>query len=126
MNDYVDLLKSGSRSLNSEIQKILGLATIYGDSVVHDAVSELLQTATIGVDNLELLLKAQHNRDDTLHPAPLNFQNSKLNRVPPAVDLRRYDAFLFEASRSSQSITTEASNEVQNDNNPVSKKANNT
>ena len=115
MTDYIELLKSGSRSLRSEVQKILGLATVYGDNVVHDAVNELLQTATIGVDNLELLLKARHNPDHTLNPAPLNFQNSKLNRVPKAVDLRRYDAFLFEANRSI-TTTTEASNEENNDN----------
>jgi hypothetical protein len=83
MSDYIELLKSGTRSLRAEVQKILGLSTIYGDSVVHDAVIELLQTATIGVDNLELLLKARHNPETTLNPAPLNFQNSKLNRVPP-------------------------------------------
>lgn len=120
MGDYIELLKSGTRSLRSEVQKILGLATIYGDSIVHEAVSELLQTATVGVDNLELLLKARHNPDHTLNPAPLNFQNSKLNRVPLAVDLRRYDAFLFEANRSITTIT-EASQEVPNDNNTAPK-----
>ena len=121
MNDYVELLKSGSRSLRSEVQKILGLATIYGDSAVHDAISELLITATIGVDNLELLLKARHNPETALNPAPLNFQKSYLNRVHQTVDLRRYDAFLFGVDRFQSTTTTQEasnnSNEVPNDNN---------
>lgn len=100
MVDYLELLKSGTRSLRAEVQKILGLATIYGDVPVHDAVSELLATATVGVDNLELLLKARHNPEHLLNPAPLSFQNDRLNRVHQAVDLRRYDAFLFEDGRS--------------------------
>lgn len=115
MNEYIELLKSGSRSLRSEVQKILGLATIYGDSIVHDAVGELLQTSTLGVDNLELLLKARHDPATTLNPTPLNFQNSRLNRVHQTVDLRRYDALLFEANRSLIS-PKEASPEAQDDN----------
>ena len=112
VHDYIELLKSGSRSLRSEVQKILGLATIYGEPAVHAAIEELLSTATVGVDNLELLLKARHNPEEAdLKPAPLNFQNSRLNRMPPTIDLRRYDALLFGSDRlaSSPSPTTEAS-----------------
>jgi transposase len=111
MNEYVELLKSGTRSLRAEVQKILGLATIYGETAVHDAAAELLDTATIGVHNLELLLKARHNPDNPLNPAPLNFQNSRLNRVHQTVDLRRYDALLFEANRPS-SLTEASTSEV--------------
>jgi hypothetical protein len=114
LTDYIELLKSGPRSLRSEVQKILGLSTIYGDPAVHDAVCELLLTATVGVDNLELLLRARHDPNVPLNPAPLNFQNARLNRIHHTVDLRRYDAFLFEANRSS--ISTEASSEVPHDN----------
>jgi transposase len=114
MSEYIELLKSGSRSLRSEVQKILGLSTIYGDAAVHEAVCELLDTATIGVNNLELLLKVRHDPESQLNPAPLNFQNSRLNRMHHTVDLRRYDAFLFEGNRSL--TPTEASNEVPHDN----------
>ena len=97
MTDYLNLLKSGHRSIRSEISRILALATIYGDGPVNAAARELLNSGIIGVDNLELALKSAH---EEIAPAPITFQNSKLNRVVPTVDLRRYDALLFASADS--------------------------
>lgn len=97
MVDYVELLRSGNRSIRSELSKILALATVYGDNGVHDACKELLQRGIIGVEALEIALKSAHDpAEKTLPPQPMSFSNEKLNRSVPVVDLRRYDALLFD------------------------------
>jgi transposase len=101
MAEYLDLLKSGSRSVRNEVTRILALATVYGEAEVNAGASELLKRGIIGVENLELALKASlHPAENELNPAPLNFQKAKLNRVVPTVDLRRYDALLFGSTKS--------------------------
>lgn len=102
MTQYLDLLKAGNRSLRNELGKILALSTVYGQEPVHSACTELLTAGIIGVDNLELFLKSKQiqTEQNQLQPAPLQFQNTKLNREIPAADLRRYDAILFESSHS--------------------------
>lgn len=92
MGDYLNLLRSGHRSIRNEVSRILALATVFGDVAVNATARDLLAHGVIGVDNLELALKRTH---EEIAPAPITFQNSKLNRVVPTVDLRRYDALLF-------------------------------
>ena len=101
MPDYLNLVRAGHRSMRNEVSKILALATIYGDRAVNDACKSLLSNSIIGVENLELSLKTSHHPSEhALQPSPLTFQNSKLNRVVPTVDLRRYDALLFASAAS--------------------------
>ena len=101
MAGYLDLIRSGHRSMRNEISKILALATIYGEKYVNLACEDLLKGGVIGVENLELALKTKHHPSEyELQPAPLQFQNSKLNRTVPTVDLRRYDALLFQSASS--------------------------
>jgi transposase len=95
MASYLDLLRSGARSLRNEASKILALATVYGEAEVNDAARELLKLAIVGVENMELILKNKTRLTETA-PHPLQFQDSKLNRFVPSVDLRRYDTLLFE------------------------------
>jgi hypothetical protein len=101
MNEYINLLKSGERSLRAELMRILALQTVYGDARVHDAAGELLSRGIIGVASLEISLKAQHHpKDAGLMPAPLTFtQNEKLNRVVRSIDLRRYDTLILESMK---------------------------
>ena len=47
-----------------------------------------------------------------LHPEPINFNNQKLNRTVPVVDLRRYDALLFEDNQLSASEIIEVPHAV--------------
>jgi hypothetical protein len=104
MKEYVDLLRSGHRSLRVELARILALATVYGDRLVHEACWSLLDAGIIGVEALELTLKRLHNPAQTeLKPEPINFNNQKLNRTVPVVDLRQYDALLFEHNEPSAS-----------------------
>jgi hypothetical protein len=99
MGPYLDLLRSGQRSMRTEVARILALATVYGETEVNEAATELLSRSIVGVDSLEISLKARnHPSEKELMPAPLNFQKAKLNRVVPTVDLRRYDALLFESA----------------------------
>ena len=106
MAEYVNLLKSGHRSLRSELSRILALATIYGDRYVHEAVWSLLDRGIIGVESLEITLKSLHHpAGSALNPEPISFSNQKLNRNFPVVDLRRYDALLFEQHNNSASET---------------------
>lgn len=102
MQEYVDLLRTGPRSLRSELTRILALATVYGDQAINDACANLLKAGMVGVDELELTLKRLHHPAvNKLQPEPINFHNQKLNRVMPVVDLRRYDALLFETNNKS-------------------------
>jgi transposase len=96
MNEYIELLRSGHRSLRVELAKILALATVYGDQAVHLACRELLSLSMIGVEHLELTLKKKYHPSQK-RPELMNFQNQKLNRIVPVPDLRRYDALLFES-----------------------------
>ena len=111
MVDYINLLRAGERSLRTELSRILALATVYGETNVHRAATELLERGIIGVASLEIALKAVHHPSTmTLHPEPIKFENEKLNRVVPAIDLRRYDALLLESVKKS-SVSEEESNE---------------
>jgi hypothetical protein len=99
MAEYIELLRSGHRSLRNELNRILALSTIYGDSAVHDACIDLLERGVLGVEALELTLKRLHHPSNAkLSPEPISFSNEKLNRAFPVVDLRRYDALLFEGN----------------------------
>jgi transposase len=93
MAEYLRLLRSGTRSIRTEVARLLALSTVYGPTDLHDATRELLKSGIVGVDNLELLLRSRH---EPQNPEPLSFLNQRLNRVVPQVDLRRYDALLFE------------------------------
>jgi transposase len=96
MAGYLDLVRVGHRSMRNEVTRILALSTIYGEKNVNSACEALVARGIIGVESLELSLKSSHHPSECeLQPSPLQFQNAKLNRVVPTVDLRRYDALLF-------------------------------
>ncbi len=98
MIEYIELLKSGERSLRTELSRILALATVYGEENVHRACIGCLERGIIGVANLEITLKSLHHPSTSnLQPEPIKFENEKLNRMVPAVDLRRYDTLLLES-----------------------------
>ncbi len=96
MEGYLGLIRAGHRSMRHEVSRLLALATVYGDTSVNFACKELLSDGIVGVESLELYLKRNlHPSEYDLAPEPLQFQNTKLNRGVPTVDLRRYDALLF-------------------------------
>jgi transposase len=112
MKEYIELVRQGPRSLKYELGRLVALVTIYGEAVVLDACSECLSSGIVGVDNIELYLKRKYHPSRVeLQPEPITFDSEKLNRVHPAVDLRKYDALLFEVDH-----PRSASEEVKNGN----------
>lgn len=97
MAEYVELIRQGPRSLKNELSRLIALVTVYGEEMVLQACAECLAAGLVGVDNVELYLKRRHHPSSTvMQPSPIHFESEKLNRVHPAVDLRKYDALLFE------------------------------
>lgn len=96
MAEYVEVVRQGPRSLKYELSRLIGLVTIYGEALVVSACKECLSSGVVGVDNLELYLKRScHPSETRLQPALIKYQNEKLNRVHPEVDLQKYDALYF-------------------------------
>jgi len=101
MAEYVELVRQGPRSLKYELSRLIALVTVYGEPMVLDACAECLKAGIVGVDSVELYLKRRHHPSSVeLNPEPMTFESEKLNRIPPAVDLRKYDALLFEVDHS--------------------------
>jgi transposase len=96
MAEYVELIRQGPRSLKNELSKLVALVTVYGEALVIEACSECLTSGIVGTDAVELYLKRRQRPQDKVNPSPIQFTNERLNRVVPVVDLRRYDALLFE------------------------------
>lgn len=95
MVEYVNLLRSGQRSLRNEVSRLLALATIYGEETLHKGCEEMTKSGVIGVSNLEIFLRNTRQEGQKIQPEPLSFQNQKLNRTVSTPDLRRFDALLF-------------------------------
>ncbi len=96
MCEYVELIRQGPRSLKNELAKLVALVTVYGEALVIEACGECLSSGIVGTDAVELYLKRRQRPQDKTNPSPIQFTNERLNRVVPVVDLRRYDALLFE------------------------------
>lgn len=96
MEQYLNLLKSGQRSLRFEVSRLLALATVYGEAELVNMIDRLLNEGVIGVENVELALKAKHSPKS---PEPISFQNQKLNHMSPSKDLRHYDQWLIQSTK---------------------------
>lgn len=92
VRQYYESLKVSSRSLRSEISRLLALSTVYGASSLDQACLELLKEGIIGINNLERYLRVE--KVQTKNPEPIKFNKEKLNRVIPPVSLQSYDEFI--------------------------------
>lgn len=92
VKQYFDSLKASSRSLKSELTRLLALSTVYGADSLNSACFEMIKDGIIGVDKLERFLKIENVA--TINPAPLKFSKEKLNRIVPATSLSSYDELL--------------------------------
>jgi transposase len=110
LKQYLKCLRHSQRSLRQEISRLLALGTIYGESVLAETVDSLLKRGTIGIDQVELALKRrdQREKESSLRPAPMSIQDDRLARIPPRVDLSRYDGLIMD-SRNSRSVPCEPS-----------------
>ena len=92
VRDYFVSLRASSRSLKSEMNRLLALSTVYGVDKLNGACFEMLKDGIIGVDKLERYLKIE--KTETKNPEPLKFNKEKLNRVIPQASLQSYDQLL--------------------------------
>jgi transposase len=92
VKQYFDSLKASSRSLKSELTRLLALSTVYGSESLNNACFEMINDGIIGVDKLERFLKIENVT--TQNPAPLKFAREKLNRIVPIAGLSSYDDLL--------------------------------
>ena len=99
LEQYLDCLAASPRSLRYELGKMLTLSTVYGADALRQIVARFLTHGIIGADQIELALK--NSNPAATKPAPLVFKSEQLARVPLQVDLRRYDALLFNNSAQS-------------------------
>jgi hypothetical protein len=111
MAEYVELIRQGPRSLKNELSKLVALVTVYGEALVIEACGECLASGIVGTDAVELYLKKRQRPQDKTNPNPIKFTNERLNRVVPVVDLRRYDALLFEGFKNKSASEVKLSGE---------------
>ena len=105
LTEYLKYLSNGSRSIAYETKKLLALATVYGGSLLNEVVGDFLKRGLIGADQIELALKSKSGCQEK--PQPLVFRNEALSKVPPQVDLRRYDSSLFNGDAFNTQINRE-------------------
>lgn len=111
MSEYIELVRQGPRSLKNELSRLVALVTVYGSEQVIDACQECLRGGIVGVDSVELYLKRrQHPSEKSQVPNPIQFMNERLNRVMPAVDLRKYNALYFEGNEQPRSASKDKEN----------------
>jgi len=98
--DYLQYLRQSHRSIRQEVARLIALGTVYGEKQLASAVGSLLKLGSIGVDQVDLVLK-QSTREQLKRPAPLRLQDERLGRIPPKIDLRQYDRLIFNSSEAS-------------------------
>jgi transposase len=113
MAEYVELIRQGPRSLKHELKRLVALVTVYGRDVVLDACRECMSSGVVGVDAIELYIKRRSPRAEKSKPEPIQFTNERLNRVVPAVDLRRYNALYFEGIEQPQRASEEEDEHIE-------------
>jgi transposase len=92
VRQYYESLHASSRSLRSEVNRLLALSTVYGVESLNQACFELIKDGIIGIDNLERYLRVE--KVQVKNPEPIKFNKEKLNRVIPSSSLESYDDFL--------------------------------
>lgn len=92
VRQYYESLYASSRSLRSEVNRLLALSTVYGVENLNQACLELLKDGIIGIDNLERYLRVE--KVQAINPVPMKFNKEKLNRFIPTTSLQSYDYLL--------------------------------
>jgi hypothetical protein len=92
VREYFESLRASSRSLRSEMNRLLALSTVYGIEALNSACFEMLKDGIIGIDKLERYLRVENVQ--VINPEPMKFNREKLNRVIQGASLRSYDELL--------------------------------
>lgn len=91
---YLELVPQGTRSLRHELSELLVLGTVYGPARVEGALGALLGRGQVGVAHVERVLRLAEEAPVAL--PPLRLSDPRLAVLPPAPDLREYDALLLD------------------------------
>lgn len=92
VRQYFLSLRASSRSLRSEMNRLLALSTVYGVEPLNIACLEMLKDGIIGIEKLERYLRVENVA--IKNPEPMKFHREKLNRVIPGASLSSYDELL--------------------------------
>lgn len=92
VRQYFVSLRASSRSLRSEMNRLLALSTVYGVEALNIACLEMLKDGIIGIEKLERYLRIENVA--IKNPEPMKFNREKLNRVIPGASLSSYDELL--------------------------------
>jgi len=93
VRQYYQSLYASSRSLRTEVNRLLALSTVYGVESLNQACMELLKDGIIGIDNLERYLRVE--KVQAINPEPIKFNSERLNRIVPPTNLQSYDDLLI-------------------------------
>ena len=93
VRQYFVSLRASSRSLRSEMNRLLALSTVYGVEALNTACFEMLKDGIIGIEKLERYLRVENVA--IKNPEPMKFNREKLNRVVPGTSLSSYDELLI-------------------------------
>ena len=93
VRQYFVSLRASSRSLRSEMNRLLALSTVYGVEALNVACFEMLKDGIIGIEKLERYLRVENIT--IKNPEPMKFNREKLNRVIPGATLSSYDELLI-------------------------------
>ena len=120
LKQYLKCLRHSHRSLKHEVSRLLALGTIYGETVLAEAIDILLKRGTIGAEQVELALSRQEKKETQLRPAPMSLQDERLARIPSRIDLRQYDQLIMNSREhliesNAPAISTEDSKEKNED-----------
>lgn len=94
---YLELIPAQSRSIRSELKRLMMLITVYGQEAVHTTMGRVLALGVVGAIHVERLL----TRSDTerKHLPPLQLADPRLILPPTVHDLKSYDALLLETEK---------------------------
>ena len=88
--EYFKILAANTRSLRREIQQLVLLSELYGDTPVRGAMAEVMATGHVGAEYIEYVLR--YKKGLSPGPAPLKLNNTALDGIRlDEPDLAFYD-----------------------------------
>jgi transposase len=88
--EYFKILAANGRSLRKEIERLVLLSELWGDSPTREAISAVMATGHVGAEYVEYVLR--HKKGLSRGPDPLRLGNEELDGIRLSEpDLSRYD-----------------------------------
>ncbi|HEY6552429.1 MAG TPA: IS21 family transposase [Vicinamibacteria bacterium] len=89
--EYFKILAANGRSLRKEIERLVLLSELWGDSPTREAIAEVMVTGHVGAEYVEYVLR--HKRGLSRGPQPLRLGNEELDGIRLCEpDLAHYDS----------------------------------